>query len=180
MVLRGWARREGRLLRSARRGGSPLGTRQAPLIGRPGAAAAGAGQQVRALNVHEHLAHDLMRDAGIRTPKGGVAATVEEVERIAAQPVSVRMRAALRSPAAWLGCDALDTGEYSRRAPGVALDAILPRCFLARVRTLRVAAGEAPPRLAELVRLCAPRLREFECAADQVPARRPPRPQPLR
>lgn len=91
---------------------------------------------------------------------------LEPLERFSARPVSRRMSSALRKPAAWLGCDVLDTREFSRRAPGLAIETILPHGYLARVRTLRVADGEAPLRLAELVRRCAPGLVAFECAAD--------------
>jgi len=39
--------------------------------------------QARALNIHEYLSHDLMKEYGINTPKGGVASTPEQAARVA-------------------------------------------------------------------------------------------------
>ena len=43
----------------------------------------GLKNQVRHLNVHEHVAYTLLKDAGIPTPPFGVAKTPEEAEKIA-------------------------------------------------------------------------------------------------
>jgi hypothetical protein len=38
---------------------------------------------VRALNLHEYQSANIMRDNGVNTPKGGVAKTPEDAEKIA-------------------------------------------------------------------------------------------------
>jgi len=40
--------------------------------------------QVRHLNIHEYLSHELMKKHGIRTPKGGVADTPDQVAKLTA------------------------------------------------------------------------------------------------
>ena len=40
-------------------------------------------QQKRNLNVHEHVSYSLLNEAGIPTPRFGVAKTPEEAEKIA-------------------------------------------------------------------------------------------------
>ena len=44
----------------------------------------------RAMNIHEYQAHDLMREFGVSTPKGGVARTPEEAEELA-RPLGNRL-----------------------------------------------------------------------------------------
>ena len=39
-------------------------------------------EQVRCLNVHEYVGIDLLRKAGVRVPKGAVATSGDEAERI--------------------------------------------------------------------------------------------------
>jgi len=54
----------------------------APAVG-AGTVFAAASVQSRSLSIHEHLSHQLLREAGVHVPKGGVAFSVDEAVAVA-------------------------------------------------------------------------------------------------